>query len=228
MTMRQRFEQQLMELRGDVLQMGSMVGEELNMAMDALENLDTVRARQVFAFDNQINARRFDIEEKCFALIVTQQPAARDLRAIVTVMNMIIDLERMGDQAKGIAKVVPHMVRSPEIPRPLELTPMGILVGSMLSQTMTAYAHDNVDLAREVARQDDTVDALYARVFAQVMAHMAEVRSSEKIEASYETLRAARELERFGDLATNIAERVIYMVTGRLQEMNVDRDDAAQ
>ena len=93
---------------------------------------------------------------------------------------------------------------------------------------MTAYAHDNIDLAREVTREDDAVDALYARVFSQIMVHMAEVRSSDKIEASYETLRAARELERFGDLATNIAERVIYMVTGRFQEMNVDRDDAAQ
>ncbi len=228
MTMRQRFEQQLLELRGDVLKMGSMVEEELGMAMTALETLDAVLARQVFTFDNQINATRFDIEDKCFALIVTQQPAARDLRAIVTVMNMIVDLERMGDQAKGIAKVVPHMVRSPDIPRPVELKQMGELVNKMLNQTMTAYAHDNVDLAREVARQDDAVDALYARVFAQIMTHMAEARSSEQIETSYETLRAARELERFGDLATNIAERVIYMVTGRLQEMNVDRDDAAQ
>ncbi len=228
MTMRQRFEQQLLELRGDVLKMGSMVEEELGMAMTALETLDAVLARQVFNFDNQINAARFDIEDKCFALIVTQQPAARDLRAIVTVMNMIVDLERMGDQAKGIAKVVPHMVRSPDIPRPVELKQMGELVNKMLNQTMTAYAHDNVDLAREVARQDDAVDALYARVFAQIMTHMAEARSSEQIETSYETLRAARELERFGDLATNIAERVIYMVTGRLQEMNVDRDDAAQ
>lgn len=228
MTIRQRFEKQLNELREDVLKMGSMVEEELDLAMGALETLDSARARQVFAFDNQINAARFDIEEKCFALIVTQQPAARDLRAIVTVMNMIIDLERMGDQAKGIAKVVPHMVKSPDIPKPAELKQMGALVRKMLNQTMTAYAHDNVDLARAVARQDDEVDALYARIFTQIMLHMAEMRSSDQIEASYETLRAARELERFGDLATNVAERVIYMVTGKFQEMNVDRDDAAQ
>lgn len=105
---------------------------------------------------------------------------------------------------------------------------MGELVKRMLNQAMTAYAHDNVDLAREVARQDDAVDALYAKIFAQIMSHMAQVRSSAQIEASYEALRAARELERFGDLATNIAERVIYMVTGHLQEMNIDRDDSAQ
>jgi phosphate transport system protein len=226
MGIRQRFEQQLEELRTDVLKMGSMVEQELHVAMDALENLDAVRARAVFALDNEVNLTRFEIEEKCFGLIVTQQPAARDLRSIVTVMNMIIDLERMGDQAKGIAKVVPHMVQSPDIPRPAELHQMGIKVGTMLNQTMTAYAHDNIDLAREVAKQDDEVDALYARVFVQIMAHMAEVKTPDKIEATYEALRAARELERFGDLATNLAERVIYMVTGRIQEINVDHNDA--
>ncbi len=228
MNIRQRFEQQLGELKDDVLKMGSVVENELYMAMDALEQLDTTRARAVYQIDNQVNATRFEIEEKCFALIVTQQPAARDLRAIVTVMNMIVDLERMGDQAKGIAKVVPHIVQSPEIPRPRELWQMSALVGRMLNQAMTAYSHDNVDLALQVAHQDDEVDALYAGIFAQIMDHMAQVHSSAQIEASYEALRAARELERFGDLATNIAERVVYMVTGRFQEINVDKDDAAQ
>ena len=228
MNIRQRFEQQLGELKEDVLKMGSIVENELYVAMDALERLDTGRAREVHQLDNEVNNTLFEIEEKCFALIVTQQPAARDLRAIVTVMNMIVDLERMGDQAKGIAKVVPHMVHSSDIPRPRELWQMSTMVGRMLNQTMTAYAHDNVDLALQVARQDDDVDALYAKVFAQIMDHMAQVGSSEKVEATYEALRAARELERYGDLATNIAERVIYMVTGRFQEINVDKDDSIQ
>ncbi len=225
MRIRQRFEQQLEDLRGDVLRMGSMVEHELHVAMAALEALDPERARSVFALDNEVNQIRFDIEEKCFGLIVTQQPAARDLRSIVTVMNMIVDLERMGDQAKGIAKVVLHMVQSPDIPRPAELRQMGAQVGRMLNQTMTAYAHDNIELAHAVAEQDDEVDALYAHIFGQIMAHMASAGTPAKIEATYEALRAARELERFGDLATNLAERVIYMVTGRFQEMNIDRGD---
>ena len=143
-------------------------------------------------------------------------------------MNMIIDLERMGDQAKGIAKVVPHMVRSTDIPRPPDVKEMGRLAGKMLNQAMTAYAHDNVDLAKMVAHQDDEVDALYAKIFHQLMEYMAQMETAEKIESAYEALRAARELERFADLATNIAERVIYMVTGKIQEMNVDRNDAAE
>jgi len=227
-SIRQRFDQQLEELRADVLRMGRMVEKELQAAMDALENLDIERARSVFAMDHEVNQIRFEIEEKCFGLIVTQQPAARDLRSIVTVMNMIIDLERMGDQAKGIAKVVPHMVASPDIPRPPELRQMGSQVGRMLNQTMTAYTHNNTDLARAVAEQDDEVDALYAHVFSLIMAHMANAGSPDKIEAAYEALRAARELERFGDLATNLAERVIYMVTGHFQEMNIERDILAR
>ena len=118
MNIRLRFEQQLGELKEEVLKMGSIVENELYVAMDALDLLDTVKAKTVLQLDNEVNNTRFEIEEKCFALIVTQQPAARDLRAIVTVMNMIVDLERMGDQAKGIAKVVPHMVQSPDIPPP--------------------------------------------------------------------------------------------------------------
>lgn len=222
---RQRFEQQLNDLRTDVIRMGSMVEEELTTALAALEDMDADRARTVFAADTAVNALRFDLEEQCFSLIVTQQPAARDLRAIVSVMNMIVDLERMGDQAKGIAKIVPHLARRPDVPKPPELRQMGALVARMLKQTMDAYARDDAELALQVAKQDDEVDALYSQVFTQIMLQMADANSADLIEAYYELLRAARELERFGDLATNVAERVIYMVTGRFQEINVDRSE---
>lgn len=223
MSIRQRFDRQLAELREDVLKMGGMVEEELDLALAAFETMDTAKARQVYALDDTVNAIRFEIEERCFELIVTQQPTARDLRAIVSVMNMIVDLERMGDQTKGIAKVIPHLAQSPDRLRPAELTRMGMLVGRMLNQTMTAYAYDNVELARKAASQDDEVDVLYGQVFAQVMQEMAKTFSLGGVEVAYEILRVARELERFGDLATNVAERVIYLVTGRLQETNIDQ-----
>jgi phosphate transport system protein len=226
--MRERFERKLNELRDGILKMGSMVEEELNLALRALEMLDADLANQVFEADNKVNAARFEIEDKCFGLIVTQQPAAGDLRAIVAVQNMIVDLERMGDQAKGIAKVIPHIVQYPNRLQLRELKQMGIMVSAMLRQSMAAYAHDNVELAQLVASQDDDVDGLYARVFTQIMQYMAEIESPDKVEVTYETLRVARELERFGDLATNIAERVIYRVTGKLNEINVDFNDAAE
>ena len=226
--MRERFQRKLNELKDDILKMGGMVEDELNLALQALETLDTNLANQVFQADAAVNEMRFAIEEKCFELIVTQQPAARDLRAIVAVMNMIVDLERMGDQTKGIAKIIPHLIEYPKRPEPPELQQMGEMVSKMLNQSMIAYAQSDIELAQIVANQDDQVDALYAQVFNQIMATMAETKKQKRVEASYEVLRSARELERFGDLATNVAERVIYIVTGKLYEANIDLDEVAR
>ena len=184
MTVRAHFDRKLSELRDSILLMGSRVEEELKIALDALSTLNTDKAKEVYAADRLVNKTRFEIEEACFALIVTQQPAARDLRTIMTAMNVIVDLERMGDQAKGIAKVVPHLLRHPTQERPLEIKQMGELVGRMLSQVMLAYAHNNVDLARVIARQDDEVDALYAQVFTKIMGQMAQAGSPDRVEAA--------------------------------------------
>lgn len=217
---RGRFEQQLTELRDDILRMGKMVEDQLLLALQALDSLDVKLAQQVHIVDDAVNKLRFDTEEKCFTVIVTQQPAARDLRTVVSVMNIIVDLERMGDQAKGIAKVIPHLRQQQKQVRLPELGQMGDLVINMLRQTMQAYASDSVTLARIVAAQDSEVDKLYAQVFTKLVNQMADDNLAEEIEASYERLRVARELERFGDLATNIAERVIYRVTGEIKELN--------
>ncbi len=228
MPIRERFMRKLGELQADILKMGNMVDDQLTVALEALENLDLEKAQEVILLDKQVNEARFSIEEDCFTLIVTQQPAAGDLRRVVAAMNIIVDLERMGDQAKGIAKVIPYILKYPHHSQPAELQQMGRMVDNMLSQAMQAYARENVDLARAVIKQDDEVDALYARVFSQVMYFMADTKKAKRVEAAYEILRAARELERFGDLATNIAERTIYQVTGSMEEINVDRDDAAE
>ena len=222
MTLRTHFERKLQELRDEILHMGRLVEEELRLALAAFAALDVEQGKAVAIADREVNKARFAIEEKCFALIVTQQPAARDLRAIITAMNIIVDLERMGDQAKGIAKTIPRLGEiSPQAPL-AELQQMGDLVSKMLSQVLIAYAHTNTDLARIIARQDDEVDALYAQVFSRIMAQMAVTSSSEKVESAYELLRVARELERFGDLVTNVGERIIYQETGTLEEINVD------
>ena len=223
MTVRAHFERKLNELNDEILRMGKLVEAELKLTLEAFAQLDAAKAKEVSAADRLVNRARFDIEEKCFSLIVTQQPAARDLRAITTAMNIIVDLERIGDQAKGVAKVVPRLQATPVAFYPPELTQMGELVTKMLSQVMVAFARKNVDLARILARQDDEVDAFYARVFTQIMEQMADAASADKVEATYELLRAARELERVGDLVTNIGERIVYLETGSLEEINVDR-----
>lgn len=217
--MRRRFDDKLSEIRDDILRMGSIVEEELTLALKALKKRDIDLAQQVIMIDDTVNEMRFGIEDKCVQLIATQQPAASDLRAIVAVMNMIVDLERMGDQTKGVAKLIPALEEAPDKwTRSKEIQQMGQLVGAMLRQAMTAYATNNIELAGLIGDQDEEVDSLYARVHAQVMENMTETTKQKKVEASYDVLRAARELERFGDLATNVAERVIYIATGQTHE----------
>ena len=222
MSIRHYFDQQLDDLRDQILVMGSRVRAELDLALDALATLNPEKAQAVFVADQVVNEMRFKVEEQCFTLIVTQQPAAGDMRSIVAAMSVIVDLERMGDQAKGIAKVVPHLLRNPGQERPHELKQMGDVVGRMLDDAMLAYASNDVALAREVAGRDDEVDALYAQVFNKALQQMAVSGTAERAESAYEILRVARELERFGDLATNVAERIIYLVTGARVEINVD------
>lgn len=222
MPLRHYFDEQLNELRDHILLMGSRVRVELDLALEALATLDPVKAQAVFAADQIVNEMRFQVEEQCFTLIVTQQPAAGDMRSIVAAMSVIVDLERMGDQAKGIAKVVPHLRKNLAQERPPELKEMGDVVGKMLDDAMLAYARNDVDLASAVAGRDEQVDVLYSQVFNKALQQMAVSGTAERAESAYEILRVARELERFGDLATNVAERIIYLVTGLRVEINVD------
>jgi phosphate transport system protein len=225
--MRTEFNRALNDLRDDILLMASRVEHELEAALAALADVDIEKAREVYATDRIVNQNRFEIEDRCFTLIATQQPAAGDLRLVVAAMSMVVDIERMGDQAKGIAKVVTRLDQHTNIPRPPELVEMGRLVRDMLRRAMQAYAEANIVLAQTVANSDEDVDLLYGKVFAQMMEYMAARNSPQEVEAGYEILRSARELERFGDLVTNVAERTIYLVTGTMSELNVEHQPRA-
>ncbi len=227
MPTRKLFETRLNELRDQVLKMGGMVEEELRLALQALDALDEELAHQVIDSDATVNAQRFAIENRCIELIATQQPVAHDLRVVVAVMNMIVDLERMGDQAKGIARIVPRLVNHPKIEQPEELKEMAEIVLSMLNQSMAAYAQNDIDMAKLAAAQDEKVDDLYRHVFSRIMEDMAEAKKQKKVKAAYEVLRVAQELERFGDLTTNIVERIIFIATGRLKEVSSEVDPSA-
>jgi phosphate transport system protein len=220
--MRDQFQRQMTRLRDEILTMGSIVGEEMELALRALNRLDVDLAQQVRTTDKTINAIRFRIEADCSALIATQQPAAGDMRSLITVMNMIVDLERMGDQAKGIAKVIPHLYEHSHVPLPTALQHMGKMGLAMLRDAMTAYSKEDVELAKQVIDQDREVDRLFTQVYNTVMEQMARAKEPNKIEANYHLLRVARELERFADLATNLADRSIYQVTGNLQQAVAD------
>ena len=214
--LRQQFRHYLDDLRDQIITMGSHVREQLRLAMSALETLDVETARQVSEVDREVNRLRFEIEDRCFVLIATEAPTARDLRLIFATTNMIVDLERMGDQAKGIAKSARKLKKDPTIPRPPEFQRMGQLVGAMLDDALRAYAETDIDMSREIAERDAEVDTIYANVFTQIMYLLAQTDDPKRVRIVYSLLRTARELERFGDLVSNFAERSIYLATGEM------------
>jgi phosphate transport system protein len=214
--LRQQFRQTLDELRDQIITMGSYVREQLRLALQALDQLDVDIAKQVPALDREVNRLRFEIEERCFVLIATEAPAASDLRLIFAASNMIVDLERMGDQAKGLAKAARRLKQEPTIARPPELQQMGLLVGQLLDDSMRAYADGDVELSRQIAERDSDVDALFARAYTQIVYILAEANDPARVRTLVNLLRAAREIERFGDLVSNFAERSVYLATGEL------------
>jgi len=189
--------------------------------------MDKGLAHEVIRADAAVNTQRFSIEEKCVELIATQQPAARDLRAIIAVMSMIVDLEQMGDQAKEIVRCDLRLPENSKGTQPNELKQMGETVAVMLSQVLAAYIENSAILAEVIAKQNREVHDLYARLFSHIIENMAEAKKRKRVLEAYEMLRAAQKLERIGDLATNIAERVIYVATGKMQEINLESDETA-
>jgi phosphate transport system protein len=223
MQIREHFEKRLRELQIDTMALGRQVTEQLRHAMETFTKRDVAQALQVRKADKQVNHARFAIEEQCIELIATQQPSAGDLRRIVAVMNAIVDLERVGDHAKSIAKVVPHLQANPHVAIPESINAMYLQAHAQLRDAMYAYAADDVQLAKQVFSADAQLDRLYAQFYTEIITDASQVNTH--VEVDYQLLRAARELERIGDLATNIAERVIYIVTGDLSDENFDPDD---
>ena len=213
---RKYFDAILAELRDEISTMGGYVREELDVALAALQDLVEEAAARVSELDRQVNAIRFNIEERCFLIVATQHPAASDLRLIFAAANMIVDLERMGDQAKGVAKLIPDLRSQPDLAHPVELRQMGLIAGEMLTDALHAFAQADTQLAQAVAQRDTEVDALYASAFTQIMHMLAETSDEARVRVVYQLLRAARELERFADLVENFAERSIYLFTGEM------------
>ncbi len=222
MSPRPTFERLMSQLQADILRMAEMVDAEMRIAIDALYAKDIQRAKEVFARDEEVNALRYQNERTALLLISTQQPMARDARAILAALFMNVILERMGDKAKSIAKAIPHILLRPGLKIPTELREMAEMGQTMLRKAMEAYIQEDIEQVQEIALLDDEVDRLYGETFFAVLTRMSKTKKADKVEAIYELLRVARDLERFADYATDLAERVDFMVTGQLAELNVD------
>ena len=218
---RESFNRHLQELQDDVLVLGSMVGKAIERSMEALKKRDLEVGRQVIADDKIINQKRFDIEEKCIELIVTQQPMASDLRIIVAVLNIIVDLERIGDHAEGNAKIAVMIGDEPPLKPLVDLPRMAQKTEEMLRRSLDAFVGHDAEAARKISDEDDEVDHLYDQVFRELLTFMAE--DSKTITRATRLIWVAHNLERSADRVTNICERVIYVVTGKMTEMGVSK-----
>jgi phosphate transport system protein len=198
-----------------------MVEKAIYRSMEALKNRDLELAKQVVADDSEIDRKRFDIEEKCIELIVTQQPVASDLRVIVAVLNIIIDLERMGDHAEGIGKITLMIGKEPPLKPLIDLPRMAQKTGDMLRRSLDAFVSRDADAARQISKEDDEIDALYDQVFRELLTFMAE--DSRTITRATRLIWVAHNLERSADRVTNICERVVFVVTGKMEEIGVSK-----
>jgi phosphate transport system protein len=218
---RTSFERHLHELRDEVLVLGSMVEKAIYRSMEALKNRDLDLAKKVISDDSEIDRMRFDIEEKCIKLIVTQQPVASDLRIIVAVLNIIIDLERIGDHAEGIAKIAVMIGNEPPLKPLIDLPRMAQKTADMLRRSLNAFVNRDADAARQISKEDDEIDALYDQVFRELLIFMAE--DSKTITRATRLIWAGHNLERSADRVTNICERVVFVVTGKMEEIGVSK-----
>jgi len=218
--LRQRFESELHRLENEVLQLGYMVQRAVTNAVDYLRVHDLEGARQIIAEDMQINSKRFQIESDVLVLIATQQPMARDLRALAAILDIIRELERTGDYAKGISKINLSIGEQEFIKPLLDIPRMSTIAMDMLGRALKAYVEQDVEAARAIPLEDSQVDDLYNQVRHELMGLILADRS--KIEQANMLLWAAHNLERAADRVTNICERVVFLVTGELGDLPSD------
>jgi phosphate transport system protein len=215
------FDKQLSEIQQEMLLLGTQVTSAIDRSIDALRNRDPDLARAVVADDIKINQRRYDIELKCQELVATQQPLAGDLRAIFSVLHIIVDLERMGDHAEGIAKIAIMLADEPPLKPYIDIPRMAALAKEMLIGALEAFRERDEARARAIVDQDDEVDALYDQVYRELLTFM--INDPKTIERATHLTWVAHNLERIADRATNICERVVYLVSGKIEELNVSK-----
>jgi len=201
--------------------MGQMVAVAVREAMDALKNRDLEASKRIVQNDIHVNRKRFEIEEKCIRLIATQQPMAVDLRVLAAIINVITDLERIGDHAEGTAKISLAIGEAPIVKPLVDLPKMTEKAVSMLERCMKAFLDRDIETARNICNEDDEVDAYYDQIYKDVVLLM--IDNPKIIKDATYLIWAAHNIERIADRVTNIAERVVYMVTGKMEEMNVSK-----
>lgn len=209
-----QFNEELEDVRNSVLNMGGLVEQQLNDAMQALLENDISIAEEVSGNDYKVNSCEVSIDEECSRILARRQPAASDLRLVVAVIKTITDLERIGDEAEKIANMIIHLAGLDSTGNNFDaLLHMGETVQKMLNQSLDAFARLDIDLAIKTAKRDKKVDKEFDAISRQMITFMME--DPRAIKQSLDIMWSARALERIGDHACNICEYIIYLVKGK-------------
>src|SRR5688500_8888423 len=223
LMLRKTFETEIQQVKDDVLVLGSMVEKAILDSVEALKKRDIKASEILIQEDKEINKKRFEIENKLMVLIATQQPMAHDLRLLASCMEIISELERMGDYAKGIANINIRMGDAPLLKPLIDIPRMAQLGVDMLHHALTAFVNEDVEAARSIPIQDDEVDALYNQVYRELMTFV--IQDAKTMERANWLLWVAHNLERVADRVTNICERTVFIVTGEMTEIKSTDDE---
>ena len=223
MTTRQTFDNELQLVKDEILVLGSMVETAILNSVEALKKRDITEAEKILEADKDINKKRFKIESQLMILIATQQPMAHDLRLLASSMEIISELERMGDYAKGIANINIRMGDTPLVKPLIDIPRMANKGVDMLHRALTAFVNEDVEIANAIPVEDDEVDALYNQIYRELMTII--ISDPQKIEHANWLLWAAHNLERVADRVTNICERTIFIATGDMVEIKSSDDE---
>jgi len=219
--MRESFEKHIQGLNEEVIEMSEMVANATSRSVEALANRGIENAKRIIEEDVLINRKRWHIEEQCINLIALQQPVATDLREIIAVLNIITELERMGDYAEGIAKIV-LMIGDEPLIRPLIYAPkMADKVVGMLKRSMQALVNRDSQAATAICNEDDDVDKLYNEAYHDLLMRM--IKEPGVTSKATPLIWVAHNLERSADRITNICERIVFLATGTMPQVNVSK-----
>lgn len=213
---RTNFEHEIQNLKDEIIILGSMVEQAMLDSVEAMRKRDLEWSKKIIANDATINQVRFKLENEVMVLIATQQPMARDLRVIASILEVISELERMGDYAKGIAVITIRMDDQPLLKPLIDIPRMALKSSDMLHRALSAFVNEDVTAARAIPGEDDEVDQLYNQVYRELMTYV--LADPTSIERANWLLWAAHNLERFADRVTNICERTEFVVTGQYRE----------
>jgi len=210
-----QFDTELEEIRSRVLLMGGLVEQQIVRAIEALTSGNISLAREVMDYDHRVNALEVAIDEECSTVIARRQPAAKDLRMIMTVVKTITDLERIGDEAAKIARMTLSLYSSdrPTVPRAAEIQHVADIAIHMLRNALDSFARLDLAVAAKVVRQDEQVDSAFKAILRQLITFMME--DPRTISHALDILFIAKSIERIGDHSKNMSEYVVYLVKGK-------------